>query len=166
MEPQTNSLSELQIELKRAEERNDALMTELRTFLDAIGARGLTDALERHRRFAAIAIDLPKKIERLQADIAGIEKTSGIQQTLNERLQIIIGTQRTELNKQVSANQHTANNSRAIRAALDLCEEAFTSPIFSQFARETAIILRSVQAAKRTLSPVMETEEDAEIHSA
>ena len=161
-----SSISELHIELKRAEDRADTMANELTEFLEAIGARSLTDALERHRRFATIAIESPKNIEKLQVECAQLNKMYATQSSLVSKLQTQAGTLRTELNRAYGLNQNDTNNSRAIRAALELCVDAFTSPIFSQFKRETDIILRSVQAALRTLSPVTETNVDAEIHSA
>jgi response regulator RpfG family c-di-GMP phosphodiesterase len=164
MEMPHSSVAELQIELKRAEERNDVLLIELREFLEAISAKNLTDALERHRRFAQAAIDLPKQVQYHEDMARAAENRANRAIEQQGRLNTELAAARVSNGNLKAVNDQLENTLRGVTATIKECIETFDSPMLAHFTRDLKQVVAMCHASARALEKFdtnTETDDDA-----
>lgn len=150
---------DMEVELNLLRSRIDAIRGEVTTFLSEVGAPNLVEARDRFRRFAGAAVELPSKIEKLQAQLALTTKTKdeferNIVEQRNNAKEL-----RTKLQNQkekVSTANARLNLSRAaMQEAIDLLE----SPMFAANADESRPVVSSLTSALRDIPADLPTDE-------
>lgn len=160
------SITDLIIELDQLRARNDAMRGEITTFLEEVGAPNLVAARDRYRRFATAAIELPQKIEKLQAQVALIDKAKDDAQN---RMQLQINNAK-ELRIKARTDKATVNQANrrltTARAAIVEAKELLESPMYSSMLDDSRRTIRSLDSALTAIPsdiPVTEDETDAAI---
>lgn len=138
------SVTDLTIELDLLRARIDSMRGEVVTFLEEVGAPNLVEARDRFRRFATAAIELPAKIEKLQAVIANNERSS---KDVENRLQLQVNASK-ELRLKASSDKITFNqtNKRLLkaRAAMSEAITLLESPMYATFIDDSRPVIRSL----------------------
>lgn len=150
---------DMEVELNLLRSRIDAIRGEVTTFLSEVGAPNLVEARDRFRRFAGAAVELPSKIEKLQAMLALAQKGKDESERVMLEQRNNAKELRTKLQSQkekVSTANARMNISRAaIQEAVDLLE----SPMFAGFSDETGPVISSLSSALRDIPADLPTDE-------
>lgn len=153
------AITDMEIELNLLRSRIDAIRGEVTTFLSEVGAPNLIEARDRFRRFAGAAVELPSKIEKLQASLALVTKTKDEHERTALETRNQLKELRTRLQNQkdkVSTANNRLNLSRAaMQEAIDLLE----SPMFASLASESRPVISSLSSALRDIPANLPTEE-------
>lgn len=160
------SITDLEIELSTLQTRLDAMRTEVTVFLNEVGAPSLTEARDRYRRFAAAAIELPQKIDRLQAELRAAH---AVKETLAVTAQANADStksMRIALNNERGFVSKTNNRLNVARAALVEAKDLLESPMYASMIDDSRRTIRSLDSALTAIPfdlPVTEEETNAAI---
>lgn len=160
------SITDLIIELDQLRARNNAMREEITTFLGEVGAPNLVEARDRYRRFAAAAIDLPSKIERLQSELRTSNRMRDeAEQRTAQQLNIAKELRNTVT---ISTTTVAAANARinVARAAIVDAKDLLESPMYASMLEDSRRTIRSLDSALReitTETPVVEEETNAPV---
>lgn len=150
---------DMEVELNLLRTRIDAIRGEVTTFLSEVGAPNLVEARDRFRRFAAAAVELPAKIEKLQAGIALTQKAKDENERVALEQRNLAKELRTRLQNQkekvATANARLNLSRAAMQEAIDLLE----SPMFAANADESRPVIGSLNSALRDIPANLPTDE-------
>ena len=131
------SQSDLELSIASLEIRRNALIDEIKVFLEATGAPTLQEAAVRFKRFAQIAIDLPTKLDDAKRHLTAADKRIEDLVSKIDKARLDAGATRQEITTLKSKVTIQHNWLKASKAAMQIALDVFDTPMFSGFRAET-----------------------------
>lgn len=160
------SITDLEIELNSLQTRIDAMRSEVTVFLNEVGAPNLSEARDRYRRFATAAIELPQKIERLQAELRNANATKENHAASAQANADSTKAMRVALGGERARTQQSNNRLNIARAAIVDAKDLLESPMYSSMLEDSRRTIRSLDSALRDIPfdlPAIEEETNAQV---